>query len=311
MRRSMTSVSSCDDCQRQRAPAERSILAGMGLVGGGGARWDREWDTVEAWRVGVSRPEGAGDPGNDAWWVYGVCSLVVALLGHRVLQGARIMGKAPVSGEDADPLWLQALAWIVGCVLWLGELPVVKVPREIVTTSVFLARRLPFAHAQCTRTTQPAAAPLLHTCKRCRRPSARAQARARSLSQTYRHTYTARSSYTHTCRMHACMLTRIRTCMHTCNTCMHTYCTYACMRELAHCAQVALLRAIAAGAAGRARLAGCSVRATPAQPSRCVLAGAQGSGGRLAASRQSRNHVSSRRCLVLGRQNLFRQGAER
>ena len=66
-------------------------------------------------------------------------------LAHEGWDGARMMGKAPpFSGEDADPLWLRALAWIFGCVLWLGGLPVVKVPWEIAATSVFLARRLPF-----------------------------------------------------------------------------------------------------------------------------------------------------------------------
>ncbi len=90
-----------------------------------------------------SRPGGAVIPGNDAWWVFGVCGFAVALLGHRVLQGweTKMGEEAPFSGEDANPLWLQALAWIFGCFLWLGELPVVKVPREMFLLAIFVARR--------------------------------------------------------------------------------------------------------------------------------------------------------------------------
>ena len=61
-------------------PMEHSLME-QGAVRG--ARWDPAWDTVEAWR---SPPAGgAGGPGNDAWWVYGVCGFAVAFLGHRVL----------------------------------------------------------------------------------------------------------------------------------------------------------------------------------------------------------------------------------
>ena len=103
--------------------------------GGSGAKWG---EGVERWE-------------RDEWLLrVALYGLGAAVLGHLALArgGQRERGKekreAPFSGEDTDPLWLRAIAWLVGCLLGLGELSVVKILWVLVTSCFYYASKAPF-----------------------------------------------------------------------------------------------------------------------------------------------------------------------
>jgi hypothetical protein len=108
----------------------------MGGDGGGsGAKWGEEG-------------EGRGDI--ERLLRVALYGLGAAVLGHLALArgGQRERGKEkreePFSGEDTDPLWLRAIAWLVGCLLSLGELSVVKILCVLVQSCVYYASKAPF-----------------------------------------------------------------------------------------------------------------------------------------------------------------------
>lgn len=114
-----------------------SIQRTMGGDGGGsGGKWEEGeggWE-IEQWLLHVA--------------LYG---LGAAVLGHLVLpleaaqrQRGKEKREEPFSGEDTDPLWLRAIAWVVGCLLGVVELSVVKVLWALVTLCVYYASKAPF-----------------------------------------------------------------------------------------------------------------------------------------------------------------------